>query len=175
MTETAGLGHNRSDYSERAILFILTGNLAEANAELEDAKQTQKEVYKKAKGLGFSKKDLDLALKLQAGDDKIVEQHRRASEIARLMMRPFSEQLELPLEGMESEPFKRGYEIGLKGDPVVSPYAPGSSEYGDFNNGIAEGNKARNAALEEIVRRIDGNEDEDVDSDDFNEDPDLVG
>lgn len=165
MTEAAGLGHNRSEYSERAILFILTGNLAEANAAVEEAKKDQKAIYKKAKGLGFSKRDIDFALKLQQGDDKIVKQHKRAFEIARIMMRPFAEQMELPIEA-ESEPYKRGYEIGLMGAPAVSPYQPGSPEYGEFNNGVADGNKARNAAILELARRNDDGEDPDAASDD---------
>lgn len=166
MTKSAGLGHNRSDYSERAILFILCGNLAEANAAVEEAKAEQKAVYAKAKNLGFSKKDIDLALKLQSGDEKIIEQHKRAAEIARLMMRPFSEQMELPLED-DSEPYLRGYEIGLKGAPAVSNYAPGSPEYNEWQKGLADGNKARNEALMEMARREEEGEDDDVESDDF--------
>jgi len=128
-------GHNSelTEEHRRALFFHHLGRIKRQKEVVATATADLRNIYKVAKAEGFSKKDVDFAISIEATDDEIlIQERRRQAMIARWMQAPLGLQGDL-LDAVDLSPAadrarEAGKIAGMKGQTCIAPYADGASE-----------------------------------------------
>lgn len=154
--EEAGPGHN-SALTEAEQRFLLIEHMAAikaARAKVASATSAVRDLYKKAKAHGVSKKDIDFALSLDGGDEAAqIERRRREAQIARWLLHPIGTQSDL-FETHDGKPLieaakDEGEFAALRGEACEVPakHAGGPGQQ-PWIEGWHQGNAFRQERLE---------------------------
>lgn len=134
MTEepTAGVGHNGAateltDEQRRALFFYHLGRVKNKKAEAESVNGELRNTYKVAKADGYTKKEIDFAIRLEKADEhELMEERRRQHEIATWMQHPVGVQLSLLDEPNRTPASERaeeeGFAAGSAGESCEPPF-----------------------------------------------------
>lgn len=135
-TQPAAAGHNSSaltDDQQQALFWSHLGKIKRQRDKIASLTGELRQAYKLAKAEGFSKADLDYALRLESEDEtEAIDRRRREAQIARWMAHPIGTQSDL-FDGVDRTPavdkaYATGKIAAFKGDAPIAPYADGGSE-----------------------------------------------
>lgn len=146
-------GHNSrnsleglTDDQQRALLFQHLGPIAEKKEDMASLNGELRNLYKKAKADGFSKKEIDFALALISKDqDEMSDEHKQRMRIARWVNHPIGTQPDLFDFAPIDKPYEDGKVAGLEGRDAVPPekYGVQGANYEGWMKGYYEGNTLR--------------------------------
>lgn len=127
-------------FQHKNAIIALKEKLASVNGSLRSA-------YKQAKAEGFTKKEIDFAIKLEDDeDDSIQKERQRQNQIARWLGVPLGTQTELDLEpdrrSVEEKAAAEGKKAGMNGETLNPPYDPGTPGYESFVEAWHQGQAA---------------------------------
>lgn len=129
----AGRNSELTEEHRRALFFHHLGRIKRQKEVVASATADLRNIYKVAKAEGFSKKDVDFAISIEATDDEIlIDERRRQAMIARWMQAPLGLQGDL-LDAVDLSPAvdrarEAGKIAGMKGETCIAPYTDGASE-----------------------------------------------
>lgn len=135
---SAGAGQEMSDEQEQALFLRHKAKIAALLEKQQTALSNLRNAYKEAKGDGFTKREFELAFALEKDDDnKLVQQRRRETTIARWLNHPLGTQADLFSDDkmVDRRPLKeRAYDegkvAGMEGRECKPPYQEGEAYEG---------------------------------------------
>lgn len=179
--QEAGQGHNSglTENQERALFFDHLNKIQSSKEELEKFKAAHARLFKAAKADGFTKKDLEYALRLRADDsngEELLEERRREVRIAKWLQHPVGTQIDL-FDEDRTTAVERAKELGknagMEGKSCIAPYDGSTDQAQAWIEGWHEGQKAifdiKKKKSDEDTPIVKAAAESDDEDDDFNE------
>jgi ribosome modulation factor len=128
-SEPPAAGHNSelTEADRRALLVQNMKNIQELKAAATSASGKLRQGYQKAKAEGFTKDDIDYAIRLRtAKPEELIEQRRRERELAKFLNHPIGTEPDM-FDEPDRTPaadhaFEEGKLQGLEGEPCRPPH-----------------------------------------------------
>ena len=171
-----GDNHKLTDAQEQALFVDWLGKIEKQKAIIASETATVRNMYKAAKVEGFTKKDIDFAIRLKKHeDDDIRAEMKQQAKIARWMRIPIGVTPDLfdepDRETLDEKAHNDGRVVGMAGGDRTSPYDPTSTNDQNWLIGYDEGQQALRDAF--VARQEAATETSDPDEGDGGELDDL--